>query len=132
MKGNRQMHVTIRPIEWRDDHMRVGADVTGHPGRRLRKRNGQLYFDIPAQWAERSVIQDKPTDLHDAILRALVFSAMEAGRPIVVHGNVSRSLLENLHEYQHGLCFATLDIQNDHQESFHVHCKKHVVLVALH
>ena len=101
MKGNRQMHVTIRPIEWRDDHMRVGADVSGHPGWRLRKRNGLLYFDIPAQWAERSVIQDKPTDLHDALLRATVFSAMEAKRPLVVHGNVSRSLIENLDEYQH-------------------------------
>jgi hypothetical protein len=94
------MHIAIQPVQWRGDRLRVSARVTGHPGWRLRRRNGVLFFEIPEAWSAAAIVQGKPSDLHDVFVRATIFSAMEARRTLVVHGRVSRSLLDNLEAYQ--------------------------------
>ena len=93
-----QMHVDILPVVCRDEHAVLRAKVSGHPNRR--KRNGVVHFEVPLEYAADMSIRDRGTDLHDAFLRGLIFSAMEAGREITVHGNISLSLLENLETYQ--------------------------------
>lgn len=94
------IHVTPCPIRWHDGRMRISAQVTGHPGWRIRRRNGLMYFEVPDPWSEHCVIRDEPADVHDVWLRATVFSAMEAGRTLSLHGRVSPRLLKNIQEYQ--------------------------------
>lgn len=76
--------------------------VRGHP--RSRKRNGLVFFDVPAGTWDWLAIRGQPHDRHDALLRATIWSAMEAGRDLTIHGRVSRHLLANLERYQDIVC----------------------------
>ncbi len=94
----RRMHLKVNRPTLRGEWIVLSAAIRGHPA--WRKRNGTLRFEVPAARAEWLVMKDRPDDLHDAFLRAVIFSAMEAGRELVVHGRVSTSLLENLERFQ--------------------------------
>lgn len=96
----KEVHLTIEPVERRDGYLRISATVRGAPWSRYRSRNGLVYFEIPDEWAHLSAIQGESDEVHDPLVRALFFTASEAGRKLVVHGRVSRSLLENLASYQ--------------------------------
>lgn len=85
------------------DYLLLSARVTGHPRRR---RNGRLFFEVPTQCDSWLAIGSRGDDLHDALARALVFSAMEAHCDLAIHGRVSASLCENLAAYQAAFCRA--------------------------
>jgi hypothetical protein len=63
-----------------------------------------VYFQVPAELRSWLAIRGGADDPHDAIARALVFLAMEAKRPLFIHGRVSESLLSNLGRYQEVVC----------------------------
>lgn len=96
----KEIHLTIQPVERSDGYLRVSAIVHGAPWSRYRNRNGLVFFEIPDEWAHLSAIQGQSDEVHDPLVRALFFSASEAGRKLIVHGRVSRSLLTNLAQYQ--------------------------------
>ena len=93
-----EIHVEpLAPVE-RDDAVILRARIHGHP--HWRKRNGILWFEVPAELSDWLVIQGKSDDLHDPLVRAAIFPAMEAGGKLRIHGNVSASLLANLEVFQ--------------------------------
>ncbi|MCH5377873.1 MAG: hypothetical protein JJ992_28285 [Planctomycetes bacterium] len=92
------MQIDILPPIRHNGFVVLQANVQGHP--RRRKRNGTLYFEIPERWQESLVVRGRTDDLHDAFVRAILFSAMEAERNLIVRGCVSASLLRNLEAYQ--------------------------------
>jgi len=94
----RQLHVEPLEPRFRGEFVVLRVRISGHP--RATKRNGTLLFEVPAELHEWLVIQGRPDDLHDPWLRAAIFSAMEAGTDLAIHGNVSTSLLANLETYQ--------------------------------
>jgi hypothetical protein len=93
-----ELHVEIEPLVSRDDAIVVSVQISGHP--RARKRNGQVWIEVPADMYSWQAVQDKPDDLHDAFARMFLVSAMEADCDLVIHGNVSTSLLANLERWQ--------------------------------
>jgi len=92
------LHVEILPRQSMPHGVRVAARVSGNP--RPTKRNGIVYFDVPEDTAEWLPIQDRADDRHDAFARAMLWSALEAGLPLRIHGRVSQTLLRNLERYQ--------------------------------
>ncbi len=97
-----EMHVDVLPSEPLGDWVRIRGRVRGHP--RASRRNGDLFFDVPASTREWLAIGGRPDDIHDALLRATIWSAMEAGGELTVHGRVSTRLLANLERYQAIVC----------------------------
>jgi hypothetical protein len=97
-----EVHVEVLPPEVLDGWVRIRAAVRGHP--RRTGRNGVVFFDVPADRHGWTTVQGRPDDLHDAFLRATVWSAMEAGGELTVHGRVSERLLANLERYQEIVC----------------------------
>jgi hypothetical protein len=93
-----QMHVEIEPVVHREGAVVISAQVNGHP--RRRNRNGKIWIEAPAERLEWLAIQGNTDDLHDAFLRMLILSAMEANCDLVIHGNVSSSLLANMERWQ--------------------------------
>ena len=96
MRGT--IDVEILPLKETSEHVFIRAKVRGHP--LGRKRNRKLFLEIPAHLRDWLPIRDRADDLHDALARAMVFPGMEAKLPVVIHGRVSQSLLENLVKYQ--------------------------------
>jgi len=85
---SRELVVRPLPLQRRRGGLVIAARVSGHP--RRRKRNGRIFFELPSDVAR--LVDDLPaTRFHDALLRATVFSAMEAGRDLRFCGQVSRS-----------------------------------------
>ncbi len=74
------------------------ATVSGHPSRR--HRNGSLFFEVPVEFADVLATDGRAEDTLDPFACAVIFSAMEAGRDVRIHGNVSAKLLANLEIYQ--------------------------------
>lgn len=93
-----QLHVEIEPLISRDDAVVLAASISGHP--RGRSRNGQVWIEIPARLQSLLPIQSAADDLHDAFARIFLVSAMEGDCDLVIHGNVSTSLLANLERWQ--------------------------------
>jgi hypothetical protein len=93
-----QLHIEIEPPTRKDDVLVLAARVSGHP--RGRSRNGQVWIEIPARLQPLLPIQGADDDLHDAFARIFLISAMEGDCDLVVHGNVSTSLLANLERWQ--------------------------------
>jgi hypothetical protein len=84
------------------DALRIGGRVCGHP--RLLRRNGMIFFDVPERTLEWLAIRGRSDDIHDALLRATIWSAMEAGGELTIHGRVSTRLLANMERYQEIVC----------------------------
>lgn len=84
------------------DALRIAGRISGHP--RLLRRNGLFYFDVPEKTVEWLAVRGRSDDIHDAFLRATIWSAMEAGGELTVHGRVSTRLLANLERYQEIVC----------------------------
>jgi len=91
------IHVEIAQPRILGETLRIEGRIVGHPSE---ERNGTLFFEIPARAGEWSAIRGRGDDLHDAFLRATIWSAMEAGGELVVHGRVSSRLLANLERHQ--------------------------------
>ena len=95
----RKIHVEPVGSTVNQGYVRWSARISGNRAWRWRPRNGVFFFEIPEEAvAEHNVPLSQPT--LDCFLRATIFSAMEAHQTVAVHGVVSQSLLENLHEYQ--------------------------------
>ncbi|MBN1851971.1 MAG: hypothetical protein JW829_04575 [Pirellulales bacterium] len=97
------MHVEPLPITIRRDMegrewLVIQAIVRGHP--RRRHRNGTIWFEVPAEFAGPVGAESHAEDRLDPFARAILYSAMEAGRDVRIHGNVSATLLANLEVYQ--------------------------------
>lgn len=99
--GN-EMHVDFLQPEALGDWVRIHGRIHGHP--RLLRRNGPLFFDVPPQTFDWLAIRGRSDDIHDAFLRATVWSAMEVGGGLTIHGRVSTRLLANLERYQDIAC----------------------------
>ena len=93
-----ELHVEVDPLTRRDDRIVIGAQIHGHP--RRRNRNGKVWIEVPAELSSWLAIQEKPDDSHDAFARMTVLSAMEADCDLIIHGNISVSLLANLERWQ--------------------------------
>ncbi len=96
------LHVEVVRTEDLEDAVRIQGRVGGHP--RSAGRNGVFFFEVPPRCREWLAIRGRSDDLHDAFLRATIWSAMEAGGSLTVHGRVSRTLLANLERYQEIVC----------------------------
>ena len=97
-----EMHVEILRPEVLGEWVRVHGAIRGHPGRS--GRNGALFFDVPAEKRDWLAVNGGSDDIHDAFLRATIWSAMEAGGGLTIHGRVSSRLLANLERYQDVVC----------------------------
>jgi hypothetical protein len=97
-----EMHVDVLRPEVLGEWLRVRGVIRGHP--RLPRRGGTFFFDVPAATRDWLAIGGGADDIHDAFLRATIWSAMEAGGDLTVHGRVSRRLLANLERYQEIVC----------------------------
>ena len=97
-----EMHVDVLQPEVLGEWLRVHGVIRGHP--RLPRRGGTFFFDVPVRARDWLAIRGRPDDLHDAFLRATIWSAMEAGGELTVHGRVSTRLLANLERYQEVVC----------------------------
>ncbi len=93
-----QLHIEIEQPTQRDGMIILGATVNGHP--RRRNRNGKIWIEVPAQFQPWLTIQGQADDLHDAFARIFLVSAMEGNCDLVIHGNVTTSLLANLERWQ--------------------------------
>lgn len=96
------IHVHPLPHEQRGPSLAVRAAITGHPHRwrRRDRRNGTVWFEVPDRLAAWLPLRGDAVDRHDLWLRACIFPAMESGRDLVIHGNVSAALLANIEVYQ--------------------------------
>ncbi len=92
------IHVHPLPNERRGPWLAVRAQISGHP--RRRRRNGEVYFEVPDQFDQWTALCGDVEDRHDVWLRSAIFPAMEAGYDLVIHGNVSAGLLANVEVYQ--------------------------------
>ncbi len=100
------IHVEPLPNEQHGAWVAVRAAIAGHPHRwrRRDRRNGTVYFEVPDRLAAWTPLQGAADDRHDIWLRAAIFPAMESGRDLVIHGNVSAALLANIEVYQRIIC----------------------------
>jgi hypothetical protein len=97
-----EMHVDVLRPELTGEWLRISARICGHP--RTLRRNGVLFFDVPPRTTEWLAIRGRSDDVHDALLRAVIWSAMEAGGELTMHGRVSTRLLANMERYQEIVC----------------------------
>jgi hypothetical protein len=97
-----EIHVEVLQPEVLGDALRIGGRIRGHP--RLLRRNGLFFFDVPERTLEWLAIRGRADDIHDAFLRATIWSAMEAGGELTIHGRVSARLLANMERYQDIVC----------------------------
>ena len=96
-----EIHVEILQPEILDDSVRIWGEVRGHPGR---QRDGKIFFEVPATVWDFLAVRGRSDDIHDAFLRATIWSAMEAGGELTVHGRVSTRLLANIERFQEITC----------------------------
>lgn len=83
------VHAHPQPLQDRGEWVRLSARVEG-----LNEGPGTLWYELEPRHA------DRVPDVADPLVLGLLFPAMEARRPLHVHGPVSRTLLRNLDEFQ--------------------------------
>ena len=82
------VHIEPLPVRERGDRLELGARLHDPGG-----PDAELRFELPAEFG------DALSDSADPALLGLLFTLMERGRPAVVHGRVSPTLLANLEEF---------------------------------
>lgn len=92
------IHVDPLPSQVRHQWLAIRANISGRPCRR--RRNGEVFFEVPEHLASWTSVCGDADDRHDLWLRSAIFPAMEAGYDLVIHGNVSAALLANVEVYQ--------------------------------
>jgi hypothetical protein len=116
---------------WKDELIRSGDSVTA--GVTIEDDRGskrKLWYRVPARFA------DKLTESYDPFVAGTIFTAMRESSDLVVHGDVSGKLLENLEEFRaawscwHPQKYSRIEIVADNETSLPPHERSDEAIAA--